>query len=86
MCQDGEEDLRAVYIFVLICKLLKIEGLCDGMAEYIASCQSYEGGLGAVPGAEAHGGYTFCGFAALCLLERTEVLDKHALIKWVSDR
>jgi protein farnesyltransferase subunit beta len=29
--------------------------------------QTYEGGLGGEPGNEAHGGYTFCGVAALVL-------------------
>lgn len=30
--------------------------------------QTYEGGLGSVPNAEAHGSYTFCALACLCLL------------------
>ena len=35
---------------------------------FIISCQTYEGGFGGEPYAEAHGGYTFCGVAALTLL------------------
>lgn len=35
---------------------------------YIRSCQSYEGGFGLWPGAEAHGGSTYCAVATLALL------------------
>ena len=35
---------------------------------FVISCQTYEGGFGGEPYAEAHGGYTFCGVAALTLL------------------
>jgi hypothetical protein len=38
-------------------------------------CQTYEGGLGGLPGAEAHGAYTFCGLGALHLLGRTDTID-----------
>jgi protein farnesyltransferase subunit beta len=38
------------------------------IADYIWSCQSiWEGGFGGEPGAEAHGGYTYCAISALCL-------------------
>ena len=43
--------------------------LTRGTAAWIASCQTYEGGIGATPGEEAHGGYTFCGLAAMVLLD-----------------
>ena len=33
-----------------------------------------------MPGTEAHGGYTFCGFAALVLLNRTDLCDLQALL------
>jgi hypothetical protein len=39
----------------------------EGTPEWIVSCQSYEGGFGGCPGMEAHGGYSFCGLAALTL-------------------
>lgn len=35
--------------------------LAEGVAEYVASCQTDEGGLAGEPGLEAHGGYTYCG-------------------------
>lgn len=30
--------------------------------------QTYEGGLSSVPGSEAHGSYTFCALACLCII------------------
>ena len=47
------------------------------------SCQSFDGGLGGEPGNEAHGGYTYCGLAALALLDRVDVLNVPALVRWV---
>ena len=43
-------------------------------------CQTYEGGFGAYPGCEAHGGYTFCAFAALCILKRYDVFHGPRLL------
>jgi protein farnesyltransferase subunit beta len=48
----------------------------EGTPEWIVSCQSYEGGFGGCPGMEAHGGYSFCGLAALTLLGHTKLCDK----------
>ena len=33
-----------------------------------------------MPGTEAHGGYTFCGFASLVVLNRTDLCDLQALL------
>ncbi|CAF1323134.1 unnamed protein product [Didymodactylos carnosus] len=49
-------------------------------------CQTYEGGFGAVPGCEAHGGYTFCGYATLLLLQRENLCDKDNLLRWTVNR
>ncbi|CAB1342582.1 unnamed protein product [Coregonus sp. 'balchen'] len=43
--------------------------------EVDVSCQNWEGGLGGVPGLEAHGGYTFCGTAAMVILGKDHMLD-----------
>ena len=43
-------------------------------------CQSYEGGIGAQPGLEAHGGYTFCGLAALRLLGAVDMINGPAAL------
>lgn len=53
--------------------------LVKGTAEFIARCQTYEGGLGPLPGVESHGGYTFCGLATVCLLGEQEKLDLELL-------
>lgn len=67
---DGEVDVRAVYCAVVAGKLTGCwdEELEEGVVEWIAKCQNWEGGFGGVPGSEAHGGYTFCAVAALSLL------------------
>ncbi len=57
-----------------------------GAAEWIASCQTYEGGIGATPGEEAHGGYTFCGLAAMVLLDRVSLLRVPPLTRWLVER
>ncbi len=36
--------------------------------------------MGGEPGNEAHGGYTFCGVAALLLMNQTDVIDVPRLI------
>ena len=48
--------------------------------------QTYEGGLGGEPGNEAHGGYTFCGLAALMLVGRASALDLPSLLRWAVHR
>lgn len=55
-------------------------------AKWIASCQTYEGGFGATPGNEAHGGYTFCGVAALVLLDKLHLCDIDALLHWTANK
>jgi len=37
----------------------------DKAVEYVKGCQTYEGGFALCPGAEAHGGSTYC---AVCFL------------------
>lgn len=48
--------------------------------------QTYEGGLGGAPGNEAHGGYTYCGLAALMLIDQADVLDLPSLLRWLVSR
>jgi protein farnesyltransferase subunit beta len=88
MHEDGESDLRAIYCAVTVATLLNIltPELIAGTAEWIASCQTYEGGLGGEPGNEAHGGVTYCGLAALILLNKTELIDINRLLKWTIAR
>lgn len=51
------------------------------MCRTISGCmQTYEGGIGGEPGNEAHGGYTYCGLAALMLVGRADVLNLPSLL------
>jgi len=59
MHEDGEVDTRAAYTVLCVASLLNIltPELTQGTATWIASCQTFEGGFGAEPFNEAHGGY-----------------------------
>lgn len=72
MHEDGEIDIRASYCAVSVASLLNIltEELCEGVARYSATCQTFEGGMGGEMYNEAHGGYSFCGLAALVITNR----------------
>lgn len=81
----GESDIRGVYCAVSVAKLAGLSAkdlgmLFDGTVQWIASCQTYEGGIGGAPDLEAHGGYAFCGVAALALLGSTGGCDLRALM------
>ena len=68
--ENGEMDMRGVYCSLVVADILNIvdDQFTRGMGDVIASCQTYEGGIACAPFGEAHGGYTFCGLAALTLL------------------
>ena len=51
-----------------ICNVM-CEDLSRGVGDMVAKCQTYEGGLACTPFGEAHGGYTFCGLAAMMILQ-----------------
>ncbi|XP_017469118.1 PREDICTED: protein farnesyltransferase subunit beta [Rhagoletis zephyria] len=84
---DGETDVRGAYCAISCAKLTNmpaevLEKLFDKTGDWIASCQTYEGGFGGAPDLEAHGGYTFCGIAALAMLDEGHKCDTHQLLKW----
>lgn len=93
MCQGGETDPRSTYCAFSIASLLGIltPELVENTAEYIKSCQTYEGGFANIPGGEAHGGYTFTAIATLCFLgDPADVIPRYVnidnLIRWLSLR
>ena len=97
MHQNGETDMRGTYCAMAVGSLLGIltDELTDGVTEYILSCQTFEGGFaGDSGGLEAHGGYSYCGLAALGILRSklgTEFfIDKkdrfQKLLWWVCQR
>ncbi|XP_049849925.1 uncharacterized protein LOC126320470 [Schistocerca gregaria] len=86
MHDRGESDVRAPYCALTLANLTNTmtEELISGIDEFVVSCQSYEGGIGACPGGEAHGGYTFCGLASLVILEKAHLLDLDGLLHWAA--
>lgn len=85
---DGEVDIRGVYCAVSVARLTNIYTpvLFKGTEEWIAKCQTWEGGFGGCPGMEAHGGYAYCGLAALALLGKTNVCNMSSLLRWIVNR
>ncbi|KAJ5596463.1 hypothetical protein N7450_002921 [Penicillium hetheringtonii] len=98
VCEGGEEDVRGAYCASVIISLLdlplglppgrrvELSGwtkLTDGLAKYLARCQTFEGGISGSPGSEAHGAYAFCALACLSILGpprtnyRKSALDGH---------
>lgn len=90
MHKNGEEDLRGTYCAISVAKLCDLESrdpsLFDGCADSVRNCQTYEGGFGATPFNEAHGGYSFCGLAALKLLGKEETCDIKGLTRWLVNK
>ncbi|KAG7736517.1 hypothetical protein KL923_004724 [Ogataea haglerorum] len=92
MHYNGEADTRAVYCAICVASLLDIldDKLAYKTIDWLASCQTYEGGFSGYPGDEAHGGYTFCAVAALSMLrsptELPSVIDLDNLISWTVQR
>jgi len=106
MTPDGEEDIRGAFCALVVLSLLSLplelppeaparaHGLAsflDGLPAWISRCQSFDGGISAAPGNEAHGAYAFCGLGALSILgPPKETLNKHLdmplLIHWLSAR
>lgn len=82
---DGELDVRGAYCAISSAKLSSFsvndeKKLFANTAEWIVSCQTYEGGFGGTPDLEAHGGYSFCAAAALALLGTTGGCDLNSLL------
>jgi protein farnesyltransferase subunit beta len=106
VCEGGEEDTRGAYCAMVMISLLNLpfdlppdapsraaglETFGDGLADYISRCQTYEGGISSAPGNEAHGSFTFCALACLCLVgEPDQMLDQYLdtplLLSWLSSR
>ncbi|GMN42497.1 hypothetical protein TIFTF001_011702 [Ficus carica] len=81
----GEIDVRACYTAISVASILNIldDELVQNVGDYILSCQTFEGGIAGEPGSEAHGGYTFCGLAAMILINEVDRLDLTRLIDWL---
>jgi protein farnesyltransferase subunit beta len=103
MHHDGEMDIRATYCVLTMVKLLNLwldpndttndvsPFLQPAVVQYIENCQTWEGGFGGEPGAEAHGGYCFCATAAYWIhstMAPTSAsrLDWASAVAWISRR
>ncbi|KAM3535262.1 hypothetical protein MY4038_001503 [Beauveria bassiana] len=106
MVVGGEEDVRGAYCASVIISLLGIpletsadspafaaghKTLFSGLGEWIGRCQTYEGGVAAIPGIEAHGAYAFCALACLSILDSPhrsipKYMNMPRLIAWLSSR
>ncbi|XP_026760742.1 protein farnesyltransferase subunit beta [Galleria mellonella] len=86
--KGGEQDIRGVYCALSVAKITNTytDALFDKTAEWLVSCQTYEGGFAGCPGMEAHGGYAFCGIASLALLNKSHLCDVDALLRWCVNR
>lgn len=87
----GESDMRYLYCACAVSALLQDWSSVDQdrAVSYILSCITYEGGFALAPGAEAHGGSTYCAIASLALMDRLTELDDsslNTLISWCLHR
>merc|ERR1719317_1742644 len=90
MHKGGEADTRSCYCAAVVAKMTcvfsQIEDAFEKTAEWVASCQTFEGGIGGAPGSEAHGGYTFCGSACLLMLDQYQAINVDSLVRWAVNR
>lgn len=86
--ETGETDVRGAYCAASVAHLTQTmqRDMFAGTGEWVLSCQTYEGGFAGCPGMEAHGGYSFCAFAALVLLGKEKLCDMPAFSRWIVNR
>ncbi|KAI1621640.1 terpenoid cyclases/protein prenyltransferase alpha-alpha toroid [Exophiala viscosa] len=104
---EGADDMRLCMCAVGVMKILQGNPLDSGdltldkakILQYIANCQSHEGGLGQAPLLEAHSGLNYCAIATLSFLgllrqppmpvyevAKEADVDTEACIRWMLDR
>uniref|UniRef100_A0A8R1Y1I7 Protein farnesyltransferase subunit beta n=1 Tax=Onchocerca volvulus TaxID=6282 RepID=A0A8R1Y1I7_ONCVO len=81
----GEADIRGSYCALAVASITNIldDQLRKDADSWVISCQTYEGGFGGERCCEAHGGYTFCGVAALMLLGKSALIHVPSLYRWL---
>jgi len=84
----GEIDIRGTYCGLSAARLLNVitPELTKGCDDFLLRCQTYEGGFGCVPFAEAHSGYTFCGLAACHIVGCQDRVNTPKLLNWLTAR
>ncbi|XP_071865943.1 farnesyl transferase beta subunit [Bombus fervidus] len=86
--KDGETDIRGIYCALSVAKLTNVytPEIFKESESWIAKCQTWEGGFGGSPGMEAHGGYGFCGLAALMLLGKPHFCCLKSFLRWIVNK
>lgn len=81
-------DSRSTYCAVSVASMLGLltPEFTENVAEFLISCQGYDGGFAPTPGSETHGGYSFTSVAALDLLGKLDKVNVGAAIKWCAMR
>eukprot|EP00003_Mantamonas_plastica_P028738 TRINITY_DN6657_c0_g1_i2.p1 TRINITY_DN6657_c0_g1~~TRINITY_DN6657_c0_g1_i2.p1 ORF type:complete len:344 (+),score=66.62 TRINITY_DN6657_c0_g1_i2:31-1062(+) len=81
----SESDMRFLFCACAVSFLLDDwSGVDQDLAtQYILASQTYEGAIAQGPSQEAHGGSTYCGLAALKLMNRLDELpNQDLLLRW----
>lgn len=104
MAENAEMDIRGAYCAFIMITVLNLplelppssparhaglKTFDDGLGEYIRSLQTYEGGIGATPGDEAHGAYAFLAMGCLSMIDAPnkiipKYIDTSALLRWMA--
>ena len=88
----GEIDTRFSYCalsgLAILGRLDVTPSLIDvqGATDFVARCKNFDGGFGAVPGAESHAGQIFCCVGALSIGRALHHVDADLLGWWLSER
>ncbi|KAG1785639.1 rab geranylgeranyltransferase [Suillus plorans] len=84
----GETDTRFLYCAVNALSLLgKLDKLdVEKTVAYIRRCSNFDGGFGAVAGAESHASRVFVCIASLAILDRLDEVNQPTLFWWLSER
>ncbi|KAL7310513.1 geranylgeranyl transferase type-1 subunit beta [Mucor circinelloides] len=81
-----ERDVRFIFCACSISYILNDwSGInIEKTVQHIKQLQSFEYGVAQCPDQEAHGGSTFCGIAALALMDKLDegIVDREELVKW----
>eukprot|EP01129_Flabellula_baltica_P004199 TRINITY_DN1437_c0_g1_i1.p1 TRINITY_DN1437_c0_g1~~TRINITY_DN1437_c0_g1_i1.p1 ORF type:complete len:324 (-),score=64.63 TRINITY_DN1437_c0_g1_i1:28-999(-) len=88
MHENGERDVRGTYCALVVASYLDLltPELTRDVGKWIARCQTFEGGIGGDPWTEAHGGYAFCGLAALAIVDSIDSIDVESFLNWLIQR
>lgn len=84
---SGIIDLKKAVLFIerfLISCCVILYVLITSVITY--SCRNFDGGFGAVPGAESHAGQIFCCVGALSIAGALSAVDENLLGWWLSER